>query len=480
MNASIYTKANDDHPRNNNSSHALPATANDITVTGASTTATTNDEQRDDSLRAAIQYAILQIIGMTNVNTIDQQQQQQRLQPSGTSATAGVHSTHTATTTTAHNAVQSLAELTFMYATQIMAHDLHHFSHHVATAASNAKHHSNVHRKRKQPSSITMTTTTATNHTDNNNNNSTARITEHDVLLLLRRSPVHIQTQVRNQLQEYATATQASLSSSNPPVVGVVGVPAVTKYDAATTTTKAVIQKKPVSSTTTRKNSNTTVVRRRRTKNRVHVLEDHRDSDTDELSSSSSSSSVSLVQTVKSRIDTTGVVHCGSSSVAATIASTLTKQPTPVLSNMPATTTKKALLLPYSLSASSTSSDEEMDRIKSKLQCKPPLPLPLLRSLDDDKKNPPPHRPTTKRFRIPSPPDRIQLEHLDDDHEYTSPREATTMMGLVVDTTTTLAATGGTSRQLIPDASIPTTTTTTQQYIANLSQDSLLSDTTGH
>jgi hypothetical protein len=460
MMASIYTKANDDdHPRNNNnSSHALPATA--------TTTTSPNDEQREDSLRAAIQYAILQVIGMTNVNTIDQQQQ--RLQPSGTAVTAGVHSTHTArSTTTAHNAVQSLAELTFMYATQIMATDLHHFSHHVATAATNAKHHSNVHRKRKQPSPIATTTTTTTNHNNNHtnsNHNSSARITEHDVLLLLRRSPVHIQTQVRNQLQEYA-ATQASISSSSNPIVGVgAGVPAVTKYDAATTTTTAVIQKKPVSSTTSRKNSHATVVRRRRTKNRVHVLEDHHDSDTDELSSSSSSSSsgVSLIQTVKNRIDTTGVVHCGSSSATAataTIASTLTKQPTPVpttttthLSNMPATTTKKkALLLPYSLS-SSTSSDEEMDRIKSKLQCKP-LPPPLLRSLDGTE-NPPSHHPTTKRFRIPSPPDRIQQDHLDDDHECT-PREATTMMGLVV---------------------VDTTTTTTQQYIANLSQDSLLSD----
>lgn len=264
------------------------------------------------SLRAAIQYAILQTVGLTT----NEEKEVTALEPNTASAIA------------------TLTELTLHYATQLLAPDLQQFSRHAGKS----------------------------------------RITEQDVLLFIRRSPEHIQSQVRERLQEYAEVHKRKEIKRLPPV--------------------AASRPKP-------RLLNPTVKKK----------EDFSSSDSDSL-------------TTEVRV---------------------ARIPLP----KPATkTTTKALY-------SATSSDEEeMERIQAKLRHGRRSVLP---------KGTSPLVEPKSRFRLPvvAKEKANSTGRRNDDGSSTEEEEFDGKM----DTTTTSQ-----NQRLLP------TKTTTQQYIANLSQDSLLSD----
>jgi CENP-S protein len=263
------------------------------------------------SLRAAIQYAILQTVGLTS----NEEKEVAALEPNTASAIA------------------TLTELTLHYATQLLAPDLQQFSRHAGKS----------------------------------------RITEQDVLLFIRRSPEHIQSQVRERLQEYAEVHKRKEIKRLPPV--------------------AASRPKPRSLNLKKKED------------------------------SSSSDSDSLTTEVR-----------------------VARIPLP----KPATAiTTKALY-------SATSSDEEeMERIQAKLRHGRRSVLP---------KGTSPLTEPKSRFRLPvvAKEKANSTGRRNDDSSSTEEEEFDGKM----DTTTTSQ-----NQRLRP------TKTTTQQYIANLSQDSLLSDT---
>jgi CENP-S protein len=279
----------------------------------AKTSRGTMDHEDASSLRAAIQYAILRTVGLTT----NEEKEVASLDPNTASAIA------------------TLTELTLHYATQLLAPDLQHFCRHAGKS----------------------------------------RITEQDVLLFIRRSPEHIQSQVRERLQDYADSSKKKDLKRLPPAAG--------------------IRPKPLPLNPKKRDD----------------------------SSSDSSSTTAEVRAARK--------------------------------SLPKRTTIPTTKVLYE---ATSSEDEEMERIRSNLR------RPRKQSLLSKGTSP---QPIPKsRFRLPLAKAKENATGRRNDDSGSSEEEE--FEGSKGFTTTSQ------NQRLLPTTT--TTTTTTQQYIANLSQDSLLSE----